>query len=152
MYKVNLTVRVFNEGGMHPMIQQMNRQSIEHHRDTGQMPEEQAAEALAKLQDASRPMKEQFRFTKSIELPFAPSTDLVLDIEGFDFIVHNPKWNMQTQEFDCDMAMSVCSECDHDSCGLSPLRDHWDWVPPVETYDDEDDETETTTPSEPDSD
>jgi hypothetical protein len=142
---------MFNNGGMPDMFVQMHKARIEHAKEHGQLSDDEAQQDLQKLEDHSRPVKERFRFIKTIILPFIPYDGLILNIEGFKFHVMSPVYNMETGEFDCEMGMSVCSDCGHESCDLATLREHWDWVPPVDENDDEDDGATTTQPSEPDS-
>lgn len=152
MYKINMLVRVFNSGGMPEQIKEFHRSYYEQAKESGQITEAEFTENIKALEDASRPVSEQFRFSRTIEVPFVPGDDTGIKIDGFVFHPINLVWNVETGEFDAEMGMSLCSKCDPDTCCLESLKAHWEWLPPVTDTDEEDDQSREDEPSEPDSD
>lgn len=110
-FKILLTVRIYNQGGMPPFVKQINESNIEQARRSGSITEAQAKTYLDQLQDASRPIQEQFQFQRETKIPFVPIDGCVIRKQGFNFHANTVAWDQDAERFEAEMHKNLCNEC-----------------------------------------
>lgn len=134
--KAELIVHLYNQGGMPSFIQHANEQHIEAVRRSGQITDKEANEQVQKVKDASRPVREQFKFRRFTTLPFIPYGDCMIRKEGFDFIANRVIWDEDRGQFELHMHKGINTECDqgqdYRDCTKSLMHEdsEWEMMPP----------------------
>ncbi len=141
-FKVQLIVHLYNHGGMPFFVQNINETNVEQARRQGQITKEQAAAYQRQIQDASRPVKEQFRFRRETTLPFVPYDDFMIRKGGFDFIANQVIWDEDKEQFELHMHKGVHPQCNQNQnrcdCTEALMADNsgWEMMPPEMPDDD----------------
>lgn len=111
-HKLNVIVHITNIGGMSEMTKAANMLFLDQMRSGGKMSEEEYTNLAKTLEDAaSKPLKELYRFSKLIELPFVPTSDIAIDVGAFRVDTENIIW--KGTYFECHIVYSICGmQCD----------------------------------------
>lgn len=130
-YDVILIVAVYNEGGAPDFIVHMRKVSIEQALSSGDISDEDAQKALQQAEDSGRPIKEQFRFKKNVELPFVPHENTIIDIGDVPFRVARCIWKHAECVFECRMNVQLDNnENPFLSKMMKDLEENWEWLSP----------------------
>ncbi len=136
MHTVQIMLHVINTGGMHPVLQASNKAQLEQLRETGDLDEDTYRENMEILKGASRPIEEQFRFSKTIQMPFIPRMDIAVPLDSYVMKPSFIQWEPDTNVFVVHTLYKICpdSACDACSRDIQWLMDEangWSMLPPL---------------------
>lgn len=122
MCHLRFELRIFNAGGIPDGLVNFQLTALKHMAEVGVIKPEDVKKEEERLKQASRPVKEQCRFEKTIPLPFIPYPGM--GIKEGDFVIpvsqlsYDPKKGQLTSKVD----WTLCGDPNCTSCGEGLLK------------------------------